>query len=127
MLFNTKSRINPFTFLLLVSLVLLSLTSKVSAYTQICRCNCASNYTIVELPDYANLSCTNCTKKFCLSKNFTICEGVDEMLVSAACFQRESLKEQFFIYIFIIITSTLLLYAAIAPYFPSGFGLRRAN
>lgn len=112
----------------LLVLALFSLTAQ--AYTQICRCDCGTNYTVVELPDEGlsyTASCTNCTKKFCLAQNFTMCQGVDEVLVSASCFQRESLKEQFFIYTFIIITSGLLLYAAIAPYAQAKFGRRNSS
>lgn len=99
--------------------VFLIFISTAHAYSQICRCDCGTNYTVVELPDEGlgyTAACGNCTKKFCLSLNLTICEGVDEMLVSSSCYQRESLKEQIFTYTFIIITSGLLLYATIAPY-----------
>lgn len=110
----------PLPTLLLFLGALLLFSSLAQAYTQICRCSCASNYTIFELPDdglsYAQ-TCTNCTKKFCIAQDLDICKGFDESLVQAACFQRESMKEQFFIYLFIIITSLLLIYAALAPYF----------
>lgn len=99
-------------------LVAVLFISTAQAYSQICRCDCGTNYKIIELPDEGlsySAACTNCTKKFCLSQNLTICEGVDEMLVSSSCFQRESLKEQFFVYIFIIVTSGLLLYATVFP------------
>ncbi|VVT57882.1 uncharacterized protein SAPINGB_P005925 [Magnusiomyces paraingens] len=118
-LFSSKYLI----FTLFLSLALFA--SLTQAYTQICRCDCGKNYTIVELPDEGlsyTASCTNCTKKFCIAQNFTICQDVDEVLFSASCFQRESLKEQFFIYTFIIITSGLLLYAAVAPYAQKRFG-----
>lgn len=108
------------TRILILALVIITLFSTFSeAYSQICRCDCGTNYKIVELPDEGlgyTAACTNCTKKFCLSQNFTICEGVDEMLVSSSCFQRESLKEQLFIYTFIIITTGLLLYATVMPF-----------
>lgn len=114
----SKSR-SSLSISMMLLLFLLFSTISVQAYTQICRCDCGTNYTVVELPDEGlsyTASCTNCTKKFCLSQNFTICQGVDDVLVSASCFQRESLKEQLFIYTFIIITSGLLLYATIFPY-----------
>lgn len=104
-----------------LALLLLALYSSLAqGYTQVCRCSCASNYTIFEMPDdglsYAQ-TCLNCTKKFCISQDLDICKGFDESLVQATCFQRESIKEQFFIYIFIIVTSLLLGYAAVSPYF----------
>lgn len=119
-LLNSTFSSRGFILLAFGVLQLLILSAQVAdAYTQVCRCSCASNYTVFELPDDGlsySQTCTNCTKKFCLSKNLDICNGVDELLVQATCFQRESLKEQFFIYLFIIVTSCLLIYAALAPY-----------
>ncbi|KXT00191.1 hypothetical protein AC578_7034 [Pseudocercospora eumusae] len=60
--------------------------------------------------------CTDCTKKFCLSYNLPICKDATEEHVFTTCFQRDSVKDQAVVWIFIIATVSLLAWAGIRPY-----------
>lgn len=93
-------------------LLLLVHSIPAAAYTQLCRCNCGANYTVLSVP-----VCTNCTRQFCI-KSVGICQKdwVTLDQVTTSCFQRESFKDKFFIYSFILVTSCLLIYASVQHY-----------
>lgn len=96
----------------LLPFIMVYLLPSVSAYTQLCRCNCGANYTVLSVP-----MCTNCTRQHCI-KNVEICQKdwVTLDQVTTSCFQRESFKDKLFIYSFILVTSFLLIYASIQHY-----------
>ncbi|EME88563.1 uncharacterized protein MYCFIDRAFT_46209, partial [Pseudocercospora fijiensis CIRAD86] len=103
-----------------------------SAPTSFCKCTCFTNSTIIPLdtPNSADTSttsklllnrvhgrtCTDCTKKFCLSYNLPICKDATEEDVFTTCFQRDSVKDQAVVWIFIIATVSLLAWAGMKPY-----------
>lgn len=93
-------------------LLLLVHSIPAAAYTQLCRCNCGANYTVLSVP-----VCTNCTRQFCI-KSVEICQKdwVTLDQVTTSCFQRESFKDKLFIYSFILVTSGLLIYASVQHY-----------
>lgn len=103
------------------------------AYEQFCRCQCDSNYKIIPLKDQG---CNTCTKNYCLSLDLKECEGFTEDKVLTTCFreccnifksfilwmviltsilipERESTKDQFIVYTFILIAFGLLAYAIV--------------
>jgi hypothetical protein len=82
------------------------------AYTQLCRCQCGTNYTVIPLQlDGVDLTCNNCTRKYCVEHANEICGGADEFVTSTSCFQRESELDRLVIYSFLSVTSILLMYA----------------
>ncbi|KAL6239402.1 hypothetical protein BDW75DRAFT_236590 [Aspergillus navahoensis] len=111
-----------------------------------CKCTCFSNSTIIPLdPDkgdssfhgtlnlfsrssyidteneeragnYRSLSCNDCNRKFCLGYDLPTCKGAKEDDVFTTCFQRDSRKDEAIVFIFIIATGSLLLWAVIRPW-----------
>ncbi|KAK1981842.1 hypothetical protein LZ30DRAFT_591851, partial [Colletotrichum cereale] len=102
-----------------------------------CRCTCFKNSTIIALgpqhPDgqsgtapsrrdlpssdiharAASTSCSQCTKAFCLSRGIDFCRDAIEENVQTMCFQRDSNKDRFIVWGFILGTAGLLGWAAL--------------
>ncbi|KAI5287284.1 hypothetical protein KEM54_006098 [Ascosphaera aggregata] len=66
------------------------------------------------IPD-SNISCNDCTRKFCLEYAQPLCEGATEEDITTECFQRDSKKDRVIVYLFIFTTICLLAYAAVKP------------
>lgn len=93
------------------------LTAGALAYTQLCRCECGSNYTVLPLQlEGVDLSCNNCTKKYCAEHASSICSSIDDASIGTSCFQRESVFDQFVVYGFVVVTGVLLAYALVTKY-----------
>lgn len=58
-------------------------------------------------------SCSQCNRSFCLSQSLPICKGAADKDVTTMCFQRDSRKDQFIVWGFILGTAGLLGWAAI--------------
>ncbi len=103
------------------------------AATSFCKCTCFSNSTIIQLDGTSPSSspntpspddkakktrgtCSDCNKAFCLSYHLPICKGATEEDVFTTCFQRDSIKDEAVVFIFIAATTGLLLYAAARPW-----------
>ncbi|KAL4752674.1 hypothetical protein BDW72DRAFT_191837 [Aspergillus terricola var. indicus] len=119
---------------------------RMSAPASFCKCTCFSNSTIIPLdPDkgdsslhgtlglfsrndyfdnqdekragnYRSLSCNDCNRKFCLGYDLPTCKGAKEDDVLTTCFQRDSRKDEAIVFIFIIATGSLLLWALFRPW-----------
>ncbi|KAG0234571.1 hypothetical protein BGW42_006456 [Actinomortierella wolfii] len=99
-----------------------------------CKCVCGDEKQITPLPQdnepiFAGMgkACGACTKQFCLDYHPDICKGVgtgngDELVTS--CFERDSYKDQFVVYLFLMTTTGLLGVAGLKP-FVKGFWQRR--
>ncbi|PPJ51728.1 hypothetical protein CBER1_08902 [Cercospora berteroae] len=61
-------------------------------------------------------TCADCNKQFCLSYNLPICAGATEENVLTTCFQRDSVKDQLVVWIFLIATVGLLAWATVKPW-----------
>ncbi|KAK6332114.1 hypothetical protein TWF718_002648 [Orbilia javanica] len=83
-----------------------------------CKCTCGSSSIIIPLDhdDPKALTCLDCNRSFCRSSNINICDGKKEDEISTSCFQRDSVKDQAVVLMFITATGLLLLYAAIRPW-----------
>jgi len=96
--------------------------------TNFCKCICfGSNYTILHLalPDNPSKPCLSCTKQWCLNQNLPICQGAmlgdtdpdtatgKEGDVEARCFQRDSLRDQMVVTLFLLTVFGLLLCAGV--------------
>lgn len=114
--------------LLLISPVLSALTSTPGSF---CKCICTTNSTIIALNPTATsealsarqssskhhkLTCADCTRSFCASYNLPICKDVAEEQIFTSCFQRDSLKDELVIYLFLVVTTGLLAWAGIKPW-----------
>ncbi|KAK9433524.1 hypothetical protein V1505DRAFT_397733 [Lipomyces doorenjongii] len=96
--------------------LLLILLPSASAVTSFCKCTCFTNSTIIRMPEELspNQSCSECTRKFCLNYNLPICkDAVEDTDVSTFCFQRDSVKDETIVILFIILAGGLLLYALV--------------
>ncbi|KAK9237859.1 hypothetical protein V1525DRAFT_402683 [Lipomyces kononenkoae] len=94
--------------------LLLALLQPALAVTSYCKCTCFTNSTIIRMPEELspNQSCSECTRKFCLDYNLPICkDAVEDTDVSSSCFQRDSVKDETIVILFIAVTGGLLLYA----------------
>ncbi|KJZ78562.1 hypothetical protein HIM_01953 [Hirsutella minnesotensis 3608] len=60
----------------------------------------------------ASTSCSECTKAFCLSQGIDFCKDAKEENVVTMCFQRDSNKDKFIVWGFILGTVGLLSWAA---------------
>ncbi|KFH63514.1 hypothetical protein MVEG_10923 [Podila verticillata NRRL 6337] len=115
--------------LLLALLCLLSLlqTSLAANPISFCKCVCGQEYHIIPLPKDASQpifggsakACGACTKQYCLNNSPEICKGIgtgegDELVTS--CFERDSYKDQFIVYLFLTITLGLLGFASLQPF-----------
>ena len=63
-----------------------------------------------------HLSCSNCNRAFCLEQNLRICKEAKEEDVFATCFQRDSVKDETVVIVFLIATIGLLGWAAVKPW-----------
>jgi len=114
--------------------------------TSFCKCICFNNSTIIALnPPTASsatserqnvgllahrdqdapappkqhqhkLTCADCTRAFCLDYNLPICKNAREEDVFTTCFQRDSIKDETVVIIFLILTTGLLGWALIKPW-----------
>ncbi|KAF2398298.1 hypothetical protein EJ06DRAFT_532045 [Trichodelitschia bisporula] len=117
-------------FLVLLTVLSLSHLSYAASATSFCKCTCFSNSTIIQLDGLPASSsgdapathrdskqtrgtCNDCNRKFCLSYNLPICKGAKEDDVLTTCFQRDSAKDEAVVFIFIIATTGLLIWAAV--------------
>ncbi|KAL4940517.1 hypothetical protein BDV06DRAFT_19070 [Aspergillus oleicola] len=66
--------------------------------------------------NYRSLSCNDCNRKFCLGYDLPTCKGAKEEDVFTTCFQRDSRKDEAIVFIFIIATGGLLLWAIFRPW-----------
>ncbi|KAL4969234.1 uncharacterized protein BDV14DRAFT_165395 [Aspergillus stella-maris] len=66
--------------------------------------------------NYRSLSCNDCNRKFCLGYDLPTCKGAKEEDVFTTCFQRDSRKDEAIVFIFIIATGGLLLWAVFRPW-----------
>ncbi|GAA5925194.1 hypothetical protein JCM3775_006393 [Rhodotorula graminis] len=93
-----------------------------------CRCTCfGKNSTIIPLyrPAVPSNPCLSCTRQFCLDQKLAACVGAqtpDEDPdtatgeggdVEAKCFQRDSPKSHVIVVLFLVITATLVVVAAL--------------
>lgn len=83
-------------------LVVASLFAAVLAFQQYCRCECAGNYTILEVA-----LCGACELDFCAAE-VPACADTKVVL---SCFQRESVKDQVIVYGFVAGVVGLVGYA----------------
>ncbi|CAI2196535.1 395_t:CDS:2, partial [Funneliformis geosporum] len=89
-----------------------------------CKCVCAENSTIVSLS--IDQTCSDCNRANCIDQMKDNCAGARneegtskegcEIQVTATCFQRDSYKDEVIVYLYIIITSGLLLTALTKTY-----------
>jgi hypothetical protein len=126
--------ISPLLILLLTLLSSLTLAARSSA-TSFCKCICFTNSTIIALNPQTTssaphtpaptshdkgqghaLSCTDCTRAFCLSYNLPICASASENDVFTTCFQRDSIKDETVVVLFIFATMGLLGWAVVRPW-----------
>ncbi|MCJ1310769.1 hypothetical protein MMC25_004436 [Agyrium rufum] len=61
-------------------------------------------------------NCGDCNKQFCLEYHLPGCTGAGLDDVATVCFQRDSTKDQTVVFIFIIATAGLLIWALIGPW-----------
>ncbi|KAK4940566.1 hypothetical protein LTR10_019325 [Elasticomyces elasticus] len=62
------------------------------------------------------LTCADCTRAFCLDYNLPICKNAREEDVFTSCFQRDSLKDETVVVVFIFATAGLLAWALVKPW-----------
>ncbi|KAJ5246989.1 hypothetical protein N7468_001972 [Penicillium chermesinum] len=65
---------------------------------------------------HRKLTCNDCNRKFCLGYELPTCKGAKEEDVFTTCFQRDSRKDQAVVFIFIIATGGLLVWALCKPW-----------
>ncbi|EXJ58413.1 hypothetical protein A1O7_05838 [Cladophialophora yegresii CBS 114405] len=65
---------------------------------------------------HRKLTCADCTRAFCLDYNLPICKDAREEDVFTTCFQRDSLKDETVVVIFVFATVGLLAWAAVKPW-----------
>lgn len=122
--------------LLLLNLTQPSLSALTTTPGSFCKCICNTNSTIIALnpPSTSStpsrslprasthkLTCTDCTRSFCLSYNLPICKDVPEDKIFTSCFQRDSLKDELVIYLFLAVTTGLLVWAGVKPWVDKGW------
>ncbi|KAL3465397.1 hypothetical protein BJX64DRAFT_65079 [Aspergillus heterothallicus] len=136
----------PCLFIFLITFISCASLALSSSPASFCKCTCFSNSTIIPLdPDkgdssfnnalrllarsedldslndkragnYRSLSCNDCNRKFCLGYDLPTCKGAKEEDVFTTCFQRDSRKDQAIVFIFIIATGSLLVWAVFRPW-----------
>ncbi|KAL1923698.1 uncharacterized protein VTP21DRAFT_8678 [Calcarisporiella thermophila] len=118
------------TFLLIafyfISLCLLATSVDGANPIFFCKCVCGSKSIIIQLSNDTTSSanhCTTCTKAFCVANSEGACEGfVDSNCpsqsseLSATCFARDSYKDEFIVWLFLVTTFGLLITASVKPY-----------
>ncbi|KEF58977.1 uncharacterized protein A1O9_03820, partial [Exophiala aquamarina CBS 119918] len=65
---------------------------------------------------HRKLTCADCTRAFCLDYNLPICKDAGDEDVFTTCFQRDSLKDETVVVIFIFATAGLLAWALVKPW-----------
>jgi hypothetical protein len=132
----------PLLLLGLVSLLAPTLAARSSA-TSFCKCVCFNNSTIIALnppsssktklsppptsgaarisraddeKEQHHLTCADCNRAFCLDYNLPICKDAREEDVFTTCFQRDSVKDETVVIVFLIATAGLLGWAIIKPF-----------
>ncbi|KAF9432008.1 hypothetical protein BGZ76_011419, partial [Entomortierella beljakovae] len=91
-----------------------------------CKCVCGQEKTITALPKDPqhpifggpSKACGACNKQYCLDNKPDMCKGVgtgegDELVTT--CFERDSYKDQFIVYLFLTVTLGFLGYAGLQP------------
>ncbi|RMD39319.1 hypothetical protein DV735_g5807, partial [Chaetothyriales sp. CBS 134920] len=134
----------PFHLLLPLLPFLLSLfavSATATGTASFCKCICFNNSTIIALnpprsssaptspsvrsllnvadPRAASdhhLTCSDCNRAFCLSYNLPICKEATENDVFTTCFQRDSLKDEMVVVLFLVATAGLLGWALVRPW-----------
>ncbi|KAK3829717.1 MAG: hypothetical protein J3R72DRAFT_263266 [Linnemannia gamsii] len=122
-------------FLAVFCLLALLQTTLAADPISFCKCVCGQEKTITAMPRDAqhpifggtSKACGSCTKQFCLDSKSDMCKGVgtgegDELITT--CFERDSYKDQFIVYLFLTITFGLLAFAGLQP-FLNGLWQRR--
>lgn len=66
-------------------------------------------------------TCEDCNKQFCLKHELPICKEAKVDDVFTTCFQRDSVKDEAVVFIFIFATVGLLAWAILQPYLSSWF------
>ncbi|KIX02409.1 uncharacterized protein Z518_08350 [Rhinocladiella mackenziei CBS 650.93] len=61
-------------------------------------------------------TCADCTRAFCLDYNLPICKNARDEDVFTTCFQRDSLKDEAVVVIFVFATAGLLAWALVKPW-----------
>ncbi|KAH6617165.1 hypothetical protein F5144DRAFT_520004 [Chaetomium tenue] len=64
-------------------------------------------------PRESSTSCKQCNRAFCLKYNLPICKDAEEKDIKTSCFQRDSPKDRFIVWGFILGTAGLLGWAAL--------------
>lgn len=106
-------------YLLAIACVTSVIASQALSY---CKCACGKYSSILELSEPSNPAkpCLDCTRQFCLEHAADLCLKTvateDEMMV-AECFQRESLKDEIIVIVFLMLTVGLLVYSTIIKSF----------
>ncbi|RMZ89037.1 hypothetical protein DV736_g3734, partial [Chaetothyriales sp. CBS 134916] len=125
---------------LMVSLLILSLfalSATATGAASFCKCICFNNSTIIALNPVRSstptstarssldvskprsdhhLTCADCNRAFCLSYNLPICKEATENDVFTTCFQRDSLKDEMVVVLFLVATAGLLGWALVRPW-----------
>ncbi|KAK0644200.1 hypothetical protein B0T16DRAFT_447924 [Cercophora newfieldiana] len=107
------TRIHPLLLFLLTILIPLSIAANPPTFY--CKCTCLTNFTIIKLAPLptADDICTQCKRTYCLNYNLPICKDIEESQIKADCFQRDSVKDRFIVWAFILGTAGLLGWAGI--------------
>jgi hypothetical protein len=119
--------------------------TQTASATSFCKCICFNNSTIIalnppksttsasphalraEAPPEHHLTCTSCNRAFCLSYKLPICADAKEEDVFAQCFQRDSIKDEAVVFIFIFATAGLLGWALLKPWVVKWMGWSRGD
>ncbi|KAH6617731.1 hypothetical protein B0J18DRAFT_259432 [Chaetomium sp. MPI-SDFR-AT-0129] len=64
-------------------------------------------------PREASTSCKQCNRAFCLKYNLPICKDAEDKDIKTTCFQRDSPKDRFIVWGFLLGTAGLLGWAAL--------------
>ncbi|KAF3926153.1 hypothetical protein ABW21_db0202668 [Orbilia brochopaga] len=113
-----RARPNHFLLQLLLCLSFLLALAAAADPLSYCKCTCGQASIIIPLDhdDPKALTCLDCNRSFCRSSNINICDGKKEEEISTSCFQRDSVKDEAVVLIFISATVVLLIYAAVKPW-----------
>ncbi|KAK6539923.1 hypothetical protein TWF694_008758 [Orbilia ellipsospora] len=111
------SRIPNLLLHLLLGFIFFTVLSAAADPLSYCKCTCGTASIIIPLDhdDPKALTCLDCNRSFCRSSNINICDGKKEDEISTSCFQRDSVKDETVVLIFIVATGGLLIYAALKP------------
>ncbi|KZF22891.1 hypothetical protein L228DRAFT_247305 [Xylona heveae TC161] len=115
---------SSYIYAVLSALVFFASCTSATTPTSFCKCTCFNtNSTIIPLtppsdgnPGAAATTCADCNRSFCLEYRLPICKGAREEDIFTTCFQRDSRKDEAFVFIFIFATAGLLLWALLRPW-----------